>query len=606
MLSNYKLILTLFTLLTLGVIKIESQIILPPLIEWHGKSEAFIVKPTDLWITPVEKSNFITTPDYSETMAWLKKLTAASPLLKMVSIGISPEGRDIMMIIASSEKSINATTLKNSEKPLMLVQAGIHAGEIDGKDAGLMLLRDIVFGNKKNLLDKVNFLFIPILNVDGHERSSSYNRPNQRGPQNMGWRTNSQNLNLNRDYSKLDTKEIRSVLNVINEYEPTLYLDIHVTDGADYQYDITYSYGGLNKQAYSPACTKWMETTYTSATNKDLKDMGHIPGAFLNAVNGKDFSEGNEEVILGANFSHNYGDLRHLPSILVETHSLKPYKQRVLGTYVLLESSLKLLAVEGKKLKEFIQIDKSKRETKLPVLWKIPQLNSGEGYDTLNLLGITSQTMISSVTNAQYVEWTGKPITMKIPNFKGTDAVEWISRPKAYWIPASCFEIIERLKMHGIKMEVLKVAREVDVEMYRIHGAEFKGQPYEGHVMANGKTIYEIRKQLFPVGSVCVLTDQYLGDLAMVLLEPNSASSFFKWGFFLQIFQKTEYMEGYILEPMIKKMLEESTELKKEFELKKQNEPDFAKDPNAIMRWFYKKTKYYDERFLLYPVGREI
>jgi murein tripeptide amidase MpaA len=200
--------------LLLGTVLLSQQIfaqsILPQVMEWKGKSESLIAKATNPWITPTEKSGFVTTPTYVETMNWFKKLDAASPLISMVSIGKSDEGRDIYMIIASSEKMVTAAALKKSPKPLLFVQAGIHSGEIDGKDAGMMLLRDIAFGNKKHLLDKVNFLFIPILNVDGHERSSSYNRPNQRGPQNMGWRTNAQNLNLNRDYAKIDTREVSS------------------------------------------------------------------------------------------------------------------------------------------------------------------------------------------------------------------------------------------------------------------------------------------------------------------------------------------------------------------------------------------------------------
>ena len=211
----------------------HGQSILPPVLDWTGESEKLIVSNSHPWVTPTEKSGFVRTPDYAETMAWLKKLANASPLLSMVTIGKSVEGRDIYMVIASTDKVVTAKALRNATKPLLLVQAGIHSGEIDGKDAGMMLLRDIAFGKKKNLLNGVNFLFIPILNVDGHERTSSFNRPNQRGPENMGWRTNAQNLNLNRDYAKLDTKKVQAVVKVMNDYNPLMYIDIHVTDGAE-------------------------------------------------------------------------------------------------------------------------------------------------------------------------------------------------------------------------------------------------------------------------------------------------------------------------------------------------------------------------------------
>ncbi len=618
-----KIRLAVGTLCTLMVLSSTAQSILPPVIEWKGKSNALIAKPDNVWITASEKSGFVTTPNYTETMSWFKKLAAASPLISMVSIGKSVEGRDIFMIIASTEKIVTAEALKKSGKPILFVQAGIHSGEIDGKDAGMMLLRDIAFGNKKELINKVNFLFIPILSVDAHERSSPYNRPNQRGPQNMGWRTNAQNLNLNRDWAKLDTKEIRAVIKVINQYNPVLFMDIHVTDGADYQYDITF--GGLGKQGYSTGIRNWLENKYKVAADKDLTANGHIPGPLLNAFNDRDFSKGNIVTTGGPRFSDSYGDLRHLAAILVENHSLKPYKQRVLGTYVLLESTLKLLAVEGQSLKETTKADKAVRIAKFPMAWKVPQMKNTVSFDTrvnptntdatvvapdsLKLLGIEAVIRKSSLTNSDYVEWLGKAITTTIADYKSTEPFEFIIRPKGYWVPASCDDIIARLKMHGIKMDIIAQHREVTVEMYRITNHIFEDdnhimQPFEGHIQVTGTTKAETRKQLFPPGSVYISTDQPLGDLAMMLLEPASKDSYFSWGFFHAIFQRTEYMEVYVLEPMAKKMLQDDAALQKEFDEKKAADKNFAKDQNAILTWFYSKTKFYDDRYLLYPVGR--
>ena len=209
------------------------------------------------------------------------------------------------------------------------------------------------------------------------------------------------------------------------------------------------------------------------------------------------------------------------------------------------------------------------------------------------------------------MQWTGKPITQTIVNFKGTEPIDFITRPKGYFVPASCDEVIKRLKLQGIQMEILKESREVTVEMYRIQDAKFQNDagkplPFEGHIQVTGIPIPETRKQLFAAGSVYISTDQSLGDLAMVLLEPKSPDSFISWGFFNPIFQRTEYIEAYVMEPTMKKMLEESPELQKEFDQKKAADPVFATNPNAIYTWFYSKTKYYDERYLLYPVGRNL
>ncbi len=621
---SFKQSFILIATLTLMVGSLQAQSILPPIIQWNGKSESLIAKANNAWITSTEKSGFVTSPNYNETMSWFKKLADASPLLTMISIGKSPEGRDIYMIIASTEKDVTPASLKKSNKPLALIQAGIHSGEIDGKDAGMMLLRDIAFGNKQNLISNVNFLFIPILSVDAHERSSPYNRPNQRGPQDMGWRTNAQNLNLNRDYAKLDTKEVRAVVQVMNDYDPSLYMDIHVTDGADYQYDITY--GGVGLQGNSPAISKWLETKYKPTVDKDLTANGHIPGQLLFALNDRDFSQGNVLASGGPRFSDAYGNFRHMPSILVENHSLKPFKQRVLGTYVMLESTLKLLATEGKSLKEIITSDKAIRASKVPMAWKVPQMKNAVTFesqsglqnsestsiktDSLKFSGISSRIVKSTVTNSEYIEWLGKPVTETIANYKATEAIDWVTRPRGYWIPAYCDEVIQRLKMHGIKMTMLTEAKEIQVEMYRIRNAVFgdennKVQPFEGHIQVSATTQLEMRNQLFPKGSVYVSTDQPLGDLAIILLEPKSKDSFFSWGFFLSIFQRTEYIEAYVMEPMAKKMLDESPALKEEFEKKKEQDKAFANNPNAILTWFYSKTKFYDDRYLLYPIGRE-
>ncbi|MBX9887578.1 MAG: M14 family metallopeptidase [Flavobacteriaceae bacterium] len=625
MCTKNRILPVLIVFMFLSTTDIWAQSILPPSIEWHGKSEKLIANNTNSWITPTEKSGFKTTPNYDETISWFKKLTDASPLLSMVTISTSVEGRPIYMIVGTNTANFDAEALKNSGKPTLFVQAGIHSGEIDGKDAGMMLLRDIAFGGKSNLLDKVNFLFIPILSVDAHENASSYNRPNQRGPENMGWRTNAQNLNLNRDYAKLDTKEIKAVVNVMNVYSPDLYMDIHVTDGADYQYDITF--GGIGLQGNSPGIAQWLDTTFKTYTDKDLKSNGHIPGQLLFAVNDRDFNEGNIVTSGGPRFSDSYGNLRHMASILVENHSLKPFKQRVLGTYILLESTLSLLAKQGQNLQEITEADKTKRDLKVPMAWKVPQMETAVRFDNLSDLtsstspvvaadslvfsGIASRVLKSTVTNGEYVEWLGKPIKQKIVNYKATEPIDFISRPKGYWIPASCDVVIERLKLHGIKMETLEEAHELTLEMYRIEDAKVEDEnqqmkPFEGHMQVSGTTKTETNTRVYPKGSVFITTDQPLGDLAMVLLEPLSKDSFFRWGFFLSIFQRTEYVESYVMEPMAIKMLQESPELKKEFELKIATDSKFANNPNAILAWFYSKTKYYDKNYLLYPVGRQL
>lgn len=579
----------------------KAQAILPPELKWKGQSQSLIVAKNDPWITPSEQSDFQRTPRYDETVKWLQRLVAAAPELKMISLGKSPEGRDVWMVVASKEKAFTPSELRATGKPIFLAQAGIHSGEIDGKDAGLMLLRDMtVRGTKRDLLDKANFLFVPIFNVDGHERFSAYTRINQRGPTEAGWRTNARNLNLNRDYAKLDCPEVRAMVRALNEWDPDLYFDLHVTDGADYQYDITFGYTG--KHGYSPSSTAWLDDVLAPAAYRDLQAMGHIPGPLVFPANWQDFQQGMIDYTSGPRFSTAYGDARHLPTVLVENHSLKPYRQRVLGMYLLLESAVRTLAKDVTRLREAIAVDRNRRPEEIPLTWRVPQ----SPPQMIDLLAVESKTLFSNVTNSNFVQWTGKPVTLKIPYLHMNEAALSVRRPRAYWIPPAWSEVIDRLAVHGIQMEKITEAREVEVEMYRVKDPKLANQPFEGHVTVTATPIAEQRKQRFPAGSVRISTDQPLGDLAVLLLEPNSPDSFFQWGFFLEILSPTEYVEAYVMQPMAERMLIEDPQLKSEFEAKLKSDSTFAANPQERLQWFYQHTPFYDEQHLLYPVGREM
>lgn len=434
----------------------------------------------------------------------------------------------------------------------------------------------------------------------------------------MGWRTNSQNLNLNRDFAKLDTREVQAVVGILNEYDPDLFVDLHVTDGIDYQYDVTM--GSVGVHGYSPVSALWMTDNFYPSTYKKLSDMGHFPGPMMFAFNDIDYKDGIVEYCFGPSFSDNYGDVRHIPSVLVENHSLKPYKQRVLGTYVFLESCFGILAEKGLELRQAKEKDKASRNSQVQSGFQIPQFKNAGLFgnigdkpgvdapppDTLEILAISSYRSKSEISGGDYVHWTGEPETIRTPVYRMNEPSGFFILPKAYWIHSAWTEVIEKLKIHGIEMEVLKEPCKVDVEMYRINDPVFGKTPYENHMRVSGKPVLEKRTELFPAGSVRITCDQDLAELIALLLEPGSSDSFLQWGFFLPIFNRTEYAEAYVLEPLAEQMLAESPELRAEFELKKASEPEFAKDPDQILRWFYRKSPYFDERYLLYPVAREL
>jgi hypothetical protein len=572
--------------------------ILPPLIPWNGASRALMVPATDPWVTPSEVTGLRTTPRYDETVAYLNRLVKASPNLKMVSLGKSAEGRDVWMVIVSKERAFTPEALRRTGKPVVFAQGGIHAGEIDGKDAGLMLLRDLtVRGTKRELLDRVNLLFVPIFNVDGHERVSPYSRINQRGPEISGWRTNARNLNLNRDYMKGDAEEMQAMIRAIATWQPDLYIDLHVTDGADYQYDVTY---GWNSTAgHSPAIARWLDTRYRGPVDAHLRAQGHIPGPLIFT---DDPLAGIASGQTDPRLSHGYGDARHVPSILVENHSLKPYDQRVLGTYVFLEQTLRTVGAEAASLRQAIAVERARRPQSVPLSWRVP---ANAPKAEVEILGVESRLTLSAVSGDVRREWLGRPVTQRAPFQQATEVETSVKPARAYWVPAAWREVIAKLDLHGIPYEKLTEAREVEVTMVRLLDPKFTTEQFEGHVRVTATEQPERRRERFPAGSVRVSTDQPLGTLATLLLEPSSPDSLFQWGFFNSILAPTEYVEAYIMEPMAEAMLAEDPKLAEEFRAKLESDATFRGDSRARLQWFYERTPWYDERARLYPIGRE-
>lgn len=578
--------------------KLEPEDFLPPVPTWTGASEALIAPATDKWLTPSEATGLTATPNYEESMAFLEKMDKQSALMRLETFGHTAQGRKLTAAILTKDGA-----KFQPSKPVFLIQAGIHSGEIDGKDAMFMLIRDMLFKGRDDLIDKVNIVFIPMFNADGHERSTPYSRPNQRGPKEMGWRNTAQNLNLNRDYMKADAPELQALLGLINKYDPDLYIDLHVTDGMDYQYDITYGFDGWDGlYPWSPATGKWLNDVYRPKADAALKASGHIPGPLIFARDDGDVSKGIDLYAFAPRFSTAYGDLRRLPAVLVENHSLKPCRQRVLGTYVLLEASLKALASDGKGLKQAIAADRAMRPKTVNANWK----DKADPVGKLDFLTIASEEITSPATGAKVTRFLGKPgPTVTIPVYGSEPGLQLVV-PKAYWVPVTKSDVIARLKLHGIVMETLKTAQTVDVEMIRLDG--FKtAAPAEGrmNVTPTGLTRF-MRKERFPAGSVRISTDQPLGALATYLLEPESEDSFLSWGFFNEILSRVEYMEPYAIAPMAEKMLATDPALKAEFEKRLKEDADFAGSSLRRLQFFYERSPFYDDRYLLYPVGREL
>ncbi|ALL15374.1 M14 family metallopeptidase [Caulobacter henricii] len=582
------------------------QPFLPPAPAWQGASQALLRDGSDPWVTAFEADpahDF--SPNYVETRKWFDRLDKASSLIRIEAFGTSPEGREIYAVIASKDGA-----KLDPRKPLLLVQAGIHPGEIDGKDAGMMLLRDIAFPNgafpaKDALLDKVNLLLIPILSVDGHERASAYSRPNQRGPRIQGWRNTATNQNLNRDFMKLDQPEMQALKRLQAKYRADLYVDVHVTDGMDYQYDVTYGFNGENGVwSRSPTIAQWLNGVLKPALNQGLEAQGHIPGELVFGIDEHNPKAGFSDGGLGERFSNGWGAAAHVPTILIENHSLKPHAQRVLGTYVLIETALKLLAEKGGDLRSAIAADSALRPVEIPANF----VADPKPAYTRTFKGILYETYDSPASGRKEIRWLGEPDPelWQVP-FYGSKPSLTLKRPTAYYVPSYRADLIERLKLHGVTVEPLAAARTLPVEMLRLTDPKLATRANEGHVQITVTQVKaETRDWTFPAGSVRVPTDQPLGDLVVLLLEPQSSESFFAWGMVPEVLSRVEYIEGYAIAPLAEKMMAADPALKAEFEEKLAADPKFAADPEARLSWFYRRTPFYDDRHLLYPIAREL
>ncbi len=466
-----------------------------------------------------------------------------------------------------------------------------------------MLLRDIALRGKGRLLDHADLVFVPIFNADGHERSSPFNRPNQRGPQSQGWRTTAQNLNLNRDYLKADTPEMKSMIELLRKIRPALYLDVHVTDGIDYQYDITYAFPGWGGYyAHSPAIGRWLDRHYRPAMDAALIRAGHIPGMYVAVEDGRNPDKGINLNADQPRYSTGYGDLARIPTVLVENHSLKPYHQRVLGTYVLIEESLRLVGAEGPRIAAAIASDRGSRPSIETMSWKAAPKPL---FVIPNFKGVAHQSYRSAASGGNEIRWLGRPLTQRMPVL-GQVPDKVVTLPAAWWVPATKPDVIALLRLHGIGFETLAQPRTMMVDMVRLVDPKLMPAD-EGHIPLTAQTyVHGQRQEMFSAGSVRVPSDQPLGLLAAAMLEAEGPDSLLAWNLFPEILQRTEYIEGYAIAPLADRMLAANPRLRIEFEARLRADPKFAADADARLEWFYTRTPYYDARFLLYPVGREL
>ncbi|MBU1100101.1 MAG: carboxypeptidase [Bacteroidetes bacterium] len=558
----------------------------------------------DEWKTLCEKTSYKETSSYAGSMEYFKKLADNSPYAKFVKFGNSPQGRDLMLLIVSKEGAFDPVSAKETRKPIILIENGIHAGEIEGKDASMIMLREMLITKEKEyLLDNVILLVIPIFSVDSHERTSPYNRINQNGPTNMGWRTTSTNYNLNRDFVKADAPEMRAWLKMYNEWIPDFFIDCHTTDGLDLQYTVTYTVEKFRN--IPPATSKWVTEEYEPFMKRKVEEQGYLMAPYIWFKN-YNMTDGLLDYVTPPMLSTGYVGLQSRPGLLIETHSLKPYKERVHATQAILESSLELF---NKQYEELVSLNNSadmwnienylEKKKFFPVLFDYsPEI------DSFLFKGIKWNETESWITGTPVKEYNGEPFEITIPHIHQSVVTDSVKVPFAYLIPQEWKKVVEVLDLHGIEHEVLKTNEILDVARKKFANVKFDAMPYDGRFKPAFEIINYQENVEVPEGTIIVKTNQRRLPLIMYLLEPISDDSFVKWGFFNTIFVRTEYFELYSMLPVANEMVKVNPELKTEFLKWLKEHPEVESNPRDRMRWFYEKSPYYDETHNVYPVLR--
>lgn len=551
-------------------------------------------------LTRFEKSNGKETASYFEAIQWYKDLSKKSGEVSIKEMGATDAGYPLHLVMISADKIFNPDKWHSHKKIVILINNGIHPGEPDGIDASMMLVRDILL-KKIKLPGNVALAFIPVYNIGGCLNRNSYTRINQNGPDEYGFRGNSQNLDLNRDFTKADTKEAKSFTQIFHYLNPDILIDNHVSDGADYQHTMTLISTQYNK--LNPALGKWLKEDFEPAIYKNMATKGWdlIPYVDFETT---DFDKGMQMFYDPPRYSSGYAALFNTLSFIPETHMLKPYKQRVKSTYDLIVSFIEAASVNANAI-----IEKRKdaqvsavTQQKFSLKW-IPD---NTHFREIIFKGFERDTAKSEATGLQKMFYNHKkPFTKKIKFFDVFKSTEIIEKPLAYIIPKGWYASIDLLKLNGVKVNLLVNDTLISVTEYHIDNYKSLSPAYEKHHKNyNAEVSLSIKTEKFLKGDFIIYMNQPVNRYIVEMLEPTGDDSFFAWNFFDGILQQKEGYSDYRWEDKATEILKTNAPLKQRLEDKKKSDSVFAGNSAAILNFIYKNSIYFETVYLKYPVYR--
>ena len=562
--------------------------------------------PSDL-LTTSEKTNWDETGLYAEAVDISHKLERASRFVKVLEIGTTPEGRQTVALIVSKDRAFTPEAAAKTGKAIIMVQSGIHSGEIEGKDTVLMLIRDMtVTKTHAAWLDKAIFVVIPVFNVDGHDQFSPFHRMSQSGPRLAGLRNTAQRLNLNRDYIKADTPEMRAWLKLFNAWMPDFLIDNHVTDGSDIQYDVTWDMA-RNQDIATPA-QSWVNERFIPQLNKGMAEDGHMVapyGALRGGAGGKRefFME-----VFSPRYSHLYAAVRNRPCLLVETHSLKASRTRAWASYDIMRHSFDTILADPEALRSAVRAADKEMAARAGVKDAEPVYLGGKVSTSqsrpLVYHALKQGPFRSEISGNTVTKYLPDPDDIETVIHDRIDTVTSAQMPLGYLIPPAWKVFADELAFHDVRMERTAKPIEGEFETYRFSNVKFGPGSAEGRVTLNFDAALEKEKRVIPAGAYWIPANQRSSRLIMAMLEPQAPDSLAHWGFCNVIFERQDGPGAYISEPMARMMMGSSPDLKKQFEDLLASDPKFAADPAARLRWWFEHSKYNTVESNTYPIVR--
>ncbi|MFD2915916.1 M14 family metallopeptidase [Psychroserpens luteus] len=547
--------------------------------------------------TEFEKSNGLQTATYTETIQFYQDLADTFSEVKIDSIGETDSGKPLHIVTLNSDSNFNYSEIRNNKR-ILLINNGIHPGESDGIDATMMLFRDIVQG-KIDMPQSTVLVTIPIYNVGGSLNRNSTTRTNQNGPETYGFRGNARNFDLNRDFIKSDTKNARTFAQIFHLIEPDVFIDNHVSNGADYQYTLTHLFTQHNK--LGGELGDFIHNKMMPQLEQKLakKDWDITP--YVNVFN-RTPEEGFSQFMDSPRYSTGYTTLWNTLGMMVETHMLKPYKQRVEGTYELMKSMIEITENEGETISVLREnaVDNLRNKKTYPLQWTIDTTKT----TTLDFKGFEGNMIESHLTGAKRLKYdTSKPFTKPVTYRNYMTSTLDVEIPEAYIIPQGWWNIIELLKLNNIEMNRFESDTTLTVKSYKIKNYETRKQAYEGHYPHyNVELDVSEVKMTFFKGDYIVNTNQNGFRYLLETLEPQAPDSFFSWNFFDTILQQKEGFSPYVWEDKALQLLRNNPKLQIDFNLRKSFDKDFANNWYAQLDWLHKQSENYEKAHLQYPV----